>query len=196
MSQTQQSLRYAASLQLHQLDSYVGSYHQARVELVSMLDRLITATTQYNTVLRLRQARRTTTASGGDRALVLAEARVSETRLQLESTLDKMRSTASGVSTLSAMISQSIGQIGSDPTLSAYSSMVDSATFNDEYRELQRAADVIRQQDSTLKSDIQIKVMQYSHCATSEHRRLLATWNATLTAKDSDMDDLADMMLS
>lgn len=194
-----QSLRYAASVQLHDLDRLVTEFNKARVEAVSVLQRLVTVQTQFEHVARLREAasrRSSTISSGGDRALVHVQSRVDETRAMLEATLVEMTSISTQASALSKAIIQDVGQIHTNSRLTTYSLQVSQEQFNYEYGELQKAADIIRHQAHLLNSEIQVKAMQYQHCDSSQYKRLLTTWSAGLAAKDQDMDELADLMLT
>lgn len=195
----QTSLRYAASLQLHQLDQLVGTFGRCRTEAVSILQRLITANTQRDHVARLRLAafkRPSSMARSGDRALMQAESRCSDTKAMLESTLDQMKSISTQVSQLASVIAQDVGQIHTNSALSAYSLHVSPEMFNYEYGELQKTAELIRQEAQVMNSEIQVKVLQYRNCEAAQYQRLLSTWNSSLATKDQNMDDLADLMLS
>lgn len=196
----QSSLRYAASLQLHQLDQYVLEFGKCRTEAVSILQRLITAQTQRDHVTRLRIAasRRTPMlyTSGNNRALLQVDSRVSENKQILESVLDQMSTTSSKANELSFAITQDFGQIHTNPVLSTYSHQISSELFNYEYSELQKAAELIRQQALLMSSEIQVKLLQYRNCDAAQYKRLLTTWSSNVTAIDQDMNDLADLMLS
>lgn len=176
MSSSQsQSLRYTASLALHQLDHLVSCFNRSRDDLKSVLQRLMTTEEQCARVTKLKMAiaKRSSlngiNASGGDRTLSQAQARVLEARDQLQSTLEQMSAIAGQINAMSCDISSKVGQISSDSALTAYSLGSDQAVFNYEYGELQRAAQIIKDQGRVLRSEVQVKIMQYKHCPVDQY---------------------------
>lgn len=196
---TKQSLRYVASLQLHQLDHLVSLFHRQRTELCDALSRLITIQGQLGAI-DTRQSisleRNGSVSLGLRRTMESLATKQIDAKTQLENTLEEMNAISSNVNQLYATIASDIGNIDTNSELAEYSRTSDASTFNYEYRELQRAVDIIGEQAKLLSSEIRVKILQYNNCTVAEHRRLLTAWSSLPASKDQEMDDLAAMMLS
>ncbi|CCG82248.1 protein of unknown function [Taphrina deformans PYCC 5710] len=198
MSSTQ-SLRYVASLQLHRLDHLVSLFHRQRTDLCDSLSKLITAEGQLE-VMEARQKssieRNGSMSIGLRRALESLMTRQGSLKTQVEDTLEEMNAISSNVNQLYATIASDLGNIDTNSELAEYSRASEASTFNYEYRELQRAVDIIGEQAKLLSSEIRVKILQYNNCPVVEHKRLLTAWSSLPAGKDQEMDDLASMMLS
>jgi hypothetical protein len=108
----------------------------------------------------------------------------------VSATLDEFAEVATTASQLAAHLNLEIGNIASNPSLDAYSRL-DPAHFNDEYREFQRSVEIITKTASTLRSESQVKKVQFGACPATEYPRLLRTWMSDSTG---EMDELVDLM--
>lgn len=211
MTQQTHSLRHLASIKLHQIDEigtrsntlrYECLYSRVyqlipvpRFELTALLQRLITTTNQLEHMKRLRQRRSSSDPPREDKAVIQAQKKVELAQEQLESTMEELEQCSHVASQIQAQVSADIGNVRANPELELYSRHVDATTFNYEYKEYQKAAEIIAHSAGLLRNEVQVKRLQYSNCNFSDYDRLLTTWKAT-SAKDESMDDLADLMLS
>ena len=192
MEQQQQSLRYAAAINLHQLDNISKQFNETKWELVALLQRLIAVTGQHDHMLKLRQRRSIPDTS---RATSQAIAKLDMARNHIETSLQELARLATAASELQTLVMADVGNIHSNAALNAYSRQIPAEAFNYEYREYQKAAEIIAQQAQVFRSEAQVKRIQYTNCSASNYDKLLLTWKAT-PAKDDEMDNLADLMLS
>lgn len=191
-----QSLRYEASSRLHQMDYLTTQFVRNKVELSSMLARLITINTQL-TAMNTRSEileHRGALSSAFSKIRASQDERKRVAISDLASVLQTMNDIFASAGQLLATMSEFIGNIESNDVIQEYSQRIGPERFNEEYREWQRALDIVAQEVNLMSADLRVKTLQYKNCPENEYHKLHKAWSST--PERQEMDNLAALMLS
>lgn len=183
------SLRHVLTLQLHELDIIVAKYKQYRVELICLLERHRNHYEQLQSMLRVKRHQ-----SNSDVYVARAQQKLGLSKEQMNMILTGMSSLASDAHSLWTDALQFISLLNYDPGIGCNPLRNDDTAFKHEYKELQKAADVIHTHAKDLTGEVQIKKLQYTNCSNSDLHRLVVAWKAANPTHDRGMEELAVLM--